>query len=83
MKRYFAWKQLKIDYSTNIWEEQNHGQDFTCPLLGYISVQINYWKLHSVGAGAHKSEKIVYGQTLTLIIPIIGVREKGIYIEKD
>ena len=37
LKAYFAWKQLKLDYSKNIWKEENHGQGFVCLLFSYIS----------------------------------------------
>ena len=45
LKAYFAWKQLQVDFSKNVWKEENHGHGFVCPLVGYIYVQINYWKL--------------------------------------
>ena len=45
LKAYFAWKQLKTDYAKNIWKEENHGHGFVYPLVGYISAQINFWKL--------------------------------------
>ena len=38
---------------------------------------------NSVGVGAHKVGKIVFGPTLTLILPIFGERKKGkLYILK-
>ena len=56
MKAYFAWKQLKVDYSKNIWKEENRGHGFVCLLVTY------QWKkiienFNSVGAGAHKVGK--------------------------
>ena len=45
LKAYFAWKQSKVDYSKNIWEEENRGHSFVFLLVGYISVKKNYWKL--------------------------------------
>ena len=45
LKACFTWKQLKTDYSKNIWKEDNHGRCFVYPMVGYISVQINIWKL--------------------------------------
>ena len=45
LKVYFAWKQLKVDYSKNIWKEENRGHGFVCPVVGYISVKKNYRKL--------------------------------------
>ena len=39
LKAYFAWKQLKVDYSKNIWKEENRGHGFVCLLVGYISVK--------------------------------------------
>ena len=53
LKAYFAWKQLKVDYSKNIWKEENRGHGFVCLLVGYISVK----NFNSVGAGAHKVGK--------------------------
>ena len=57
LKAYFAWKQLKVDYSKNIWKEGNRGHGFVCLLVGYISVKKNYWNCNCVGAGAHKEGK--------------------------
>ena len=45
LKAHFAWNQLKVDYSKNIWKEENCGHSFVCLLVGYISVKKNYWKL--------------------------------------
>ena len=59
MKAYFAWKQLKVDYSKNIWKEENRGHGFVCPLVGYISEKKNIENCNSVGAGAHKVGKVV------------------------
>ena len=59
MKAYFAWKQLKVDYSKNIWKEENRGHGFVCLLVGYISVKKNIEHYNSVGAGAYKVEKAV------------------------
>ena len=55
----FCMKKLKIDYSKNIWKEENRGHGFVCLLVGYMSVKknIEYW--NSVGAGAHKVRKVV------------------------
>ena len=39
LKAYFAWKQLKVDYSKNIWKEENRGRSFVYPLIGYMSVK--------------------------------------------
>ena len=30
LKAYFAWKQLKVDYSKNIWNEENLGHGYVC-----------------------------------------------------
>ena len=43
LRAYFAWKQLKVDYSKNIWKEENRGHGFVCLLVGWISVKKNYW----------------------------------------
>ena len=52
LKAYFAWKQLKVDYSKNIWKDQICGHGFVCLLGGYMQIKIiqvkkNYWKLQS------------------------------------
>ena len=57
MKAYFAWKQLKVDYSKNTWKEENLGHDFVRLLVGYISVKIFFENFNSVDAGAHKLGK--------------------------
>ena len=46
LKAYFAWKQLKADYSKNIRKDKLWAQ-FCFPFgwLHYKSVHINYWKL--------------------------------------
>ena len=51
MKAYFAQKQLKVDYSKNIWKEENrrHGSVFL--LVGYISVKKIIENCNSVDAG--------------------------------
>ena len=59
LKASFAWKQLKVDYSKNIWKEENRGHGFVCPLVGYISEKKNIENCNSVGAGAHKVGKVV------------------------
>ena len=43
LKAYFAWKQLRVDYSKNTWKEENREHGFVCILVGYISVTKNYW----------------------------------------
>ena len=58
MKAYFAWKQLKVDYSKNIWKEGNRGHGFVCPLVGCISGKNGIENCNSVGAGAHKGGKV-------------------------
>ena len=57
MKAYFAWKKLEVDYSKNIWKEENRGHGFVCLLVGYISVKKIIKNFNSVGAGAHKVRK--------------------------
>ena len=39
LKAYFAWQQLKVDYSKKFWKEENRGHDTVCLLVGYISVK--------------------------------------------
>ena len=58
LRAHFARKQLKVDYSKNIWKEENRGHGFVCLLVTY------QWKkiienFNSVGAGAHKVGKVV------------------------
>ena len=57
LKAYFAWKQLKVDYSKNTWKEENRGHSFVCLLVGYISVKKIIENFNSAGAGAHKLGK--------------------------
>ena len=59
LKAYFAWKQVKVDYSKNIWKEENRGHSFVSLLVGYISVKKIIEKLNSDGVGAHKVPKVV------------------------
>ena len=58
MKAYFARKQLKVDYSKNIWKEENRGHGFVCLLVGYISGKKIIENCNFVGAGA-QVEKVV------------------------
>ena len=59
MRAYFVWKQLKVDFSKNIWKEGNHGHGFVFLLVGYISVKKKIVEnCNSVGAGAHKVGKV-------------------------
>ena len=37
LKAHFVWKKLKVDYSKNIWKEENRRYGFVCILVGYIS----------------------------------------------
>ena len=59
LKAYFAWKQLKVDYSKNIWKEENRGCGFVCYLVSYISVKKFIKNCNSVGAGAQNIKKEV------------------------
>ena len=34
LKAYFAWKQLKVDYSKKIWKEENRAHGFVFLLVG-------------------------------------------------
>ena len=55
LKAHFAWKQLKVDYSQNIWKEENRGHGFVYLFVGYISEKKkNIENFNSVSAGAHK-----------------------------
>ena len=57
MRAYFAWKQLKVDYSKNIWKEENRGHGFVS-LFKYQSKKI-IEHCNSIGAGAQKVGKVV------------------------
>ena len=59
MKACFTWKELKVDYSKNIWKEKNHGHGFVCPFVGYISVKKIIENCNSVSAGAQNIGKVV------------------------
>ena len=59
MKAYFAWKQLKVDYSSNILKEENHEHGYVCLLLGHISVKKIIENCNSVGSGAHNIVNVV------------------------
>ena len=56
---YFARKQLKVDYSKNIWDEEKRGHSFVCLLVSYISTKKNIENCNSVGAGTQNVGKIV------------------------
>ena len=34
LKEHFAWKLLKVDYSKNIWKEENRGHGFVSLMVG-------------------------------------------------
>ena len=60
MKTYFGWKQFKVDYSKNIWKEENRGHGFVYLLVGFMSMKKKKFEnCNSVGAGAQKVEKVV------------------------
>ena len=59
LKAYFAWKQLKVDYSKNIWKEENRGHGFVVSWLAKCKWKFFFENYNSVGAGAHKVEKVV------------------------
>ena len=58
-KVYFAWKRLKVDYSKNIWKEENRGHCFICLSVGCISVKKIIETRNSVRAGARNIGKVV------------------------
>ena len=77
---YSTWKLLKGDYSKSISKEENLGNGFFFVLWWATCFTEN---CTSAGAVAHKVEKLVFGPTLTLILPIFAEREKGkIYVLK-
>ena len=59
VKAYFAWRQLKVDYSKNIWKEEITGTVLFAFYLAKYQWKkiIEHW--NSVGAGAHKVGKVV------------------------
>ena len=58
LKAYLASKQLKVDYSTNIWKEENRGHGFVSLVWLHISKK-NIENCNSVGAGAQNIGKVV------------------------
>ena len=77
-KGYFAWKELKVDYSKNIWKEGNPGHGFFVLWLATYQWKKVNENCNCVGAGAHKGGKeLVFGPTLTLILSIFWERKKG------
>ena len=59
LKLYFAWKQLKVDYSKNIWKQENRGYGFVCPLLATYPWKKIIENYNSVVAGAQNIRKVV------------------------
>ena len=57
LKKYFAQKQWKADFSKNIWKEENHGQHFGYVLIHCISMEKK--ALNSSGLGTCKVGKKV------------------------
>ena len=49
----------KVDYSKNIWKEENCRHGFLCLLVGYMSVKKIIENCNSVGAGAQNIGKVV------------------------
>ena len=60
LKAYFAWKQVKVDYSKNIWKEENRRHSFVSWLATYQWEKI-IENCNSVGTGAQKVGKVVKG----------------------
>ena len=59
MKVYYAWKQLKVDYSKNILREANRGNGFVGS-LGWLHIsEKNIENCNSVGAWAQNIGKVV------------------------
>ena len=51
-------KIVKVDYSKNIWKEENRGHGFVCLFVGYISVKKKMIEnFNSIGVEAHKVGK--------------------------
>ena len=57
LRAYFSWKQLKVDYSKNIWKEENRGHSFASWLAKY-KLKKNIENYNPVGAGAHYIYKL-------------------------
>ena len=73
LKVYFAWKQLRADYSEKClkWKEENCQQRpvLFFSLVGYISKHINYWKLQFYWCKSSKvGKKIVFDPTFGVVI---------------
>ena len=59
-----CYEVVRVDYSKNIWKEENWGYDFVFLLVCYKSVRKSIEKCNSVGVGVHKVEKVVFDPTL-------------------
>ena len=57
MKAYFAWKQLKVDYSKNTWKQENPSTVVFVSWLATYQWQKIIENFNSVGAGAHRLGK--------------------------
>ena len=62
-----CYEVVRVDYSKNIWKEENWGYDFVFLLVCYKSVRKSIEKCNSVGVGVHKVEKVVFGPTMYII----------------
>ena len=56
---------------------KNRGHGFVYLLVGYISLKKIIENCNSVGEEAHKLGKVVFGPTLSLLLPLFGERKKG------
>ena len=75
----FAWKQLKVDYSKNIWKEENRRHGLVCLLVSHISKKKNLLKtaILLVQELRKQENSWFFGPTLTLILQIFVERKKG------
>ena len=80
LKAYFAWKQLKADYSKNIWKRKKLPARF-CLFLGFLHISENelfktaFLLVERLMEEEKEKEKV--GLTLTFIFPILDKCEKG------
>ena len=71
--------KLKVDYSKNIWKEENRRHGLVCLLVSYISKKKNLLKtaILLVQELRKQENSWFFGPTLTLILPIFVERKKG------
>ena len=69
LKPHFEQKESRADYSKNIWKEEKRGHVFVRVLVLCFSVEKNYRKDNSVGAGAHEVGRNIFLSNVDLHSP--------------